>query len=70
MGGVRWGGGGGLQSYCPYLDDLSQGVGPFTGETTAGQINGADGSLVLYSLTKHYKGKKKSQIKNKNNDVL
>lgn len=59
------GGGGGLQSYCPYLDDLSQGVGPFTGETTAGQINGADGSLVLYSLTKHYKGKKNPRSRTK-----
>lgn len=55
--GVRWWGGGGLQSYCPYLDDLGKGVGPFPGETTAGQIDGADGCLVLYSLTKYYKGK-------------
>lgn len=48
-----------LQSYCPYLDDLGKGVGPFPGEATSGQIDGADGCLVLNALTKHYKGKKK-----------
>lgn len=64
-------GGGGfteLQSYCPYLDDLSKGVGPFPGEATAGQIDGADGCLVLNALTKHCKGKQ-FHIKNKNNDM-
>lgn len=54
-----------LQSYCPYLDDLSKGVGPFPGETTSGQINGADGCLVLNALTKHYKGKKNLRSRTK-----
>lgn len=63
-----WGGGGRfteLQSFCPYLDELSKGVSPFPGETTPGQINGADRCLVLNALTKHYKGRKnlRSRIK-------
>ena len=37
----------------PYLNDFSEGVRSFTGEATASQIDGADGGLVLDSLTQH-----------------
>ena len=41
------------KDWVPYLDDFSEGVRSFTGEATASQIDGADGGLVLDSLTQH-----------------
>ena len=41
------------KAWVPYLNDFSEGVRSFTGEATASQIDGADGGLVLDSLTQH-----------------